>query len=94
MVRLLGETLRMPQSAGLLIGDRPPTLPLPVLAAIRHCDELACGAGLLKRRAGLAVDQASGGAGMVEELRGFIPQVLRRHDVSLLRADVSDSRLD
>ena len=24
---------------------------------------------------------------MVEELPGFIPQVLRRHDVSLLRAD-------
>jgi len=31
---------------------------------------------------------------MDEELPGFIPQVLRRHDVSLLRADVSDSRLD
>jgi hypothetical protein len=31
---------------------------------------------------------------MVEERRGFIPQVLRRHDVSLLRTDVSDSRLD
>src|SRR3954470_23789318 len=45
---VLGETLRVPQSAGLLIGDRPPTLPLPVLAVLRHCDELACGAGRLK----------------------------------------------
>jgi len=57
----MGETLRMPQSARPSNRRSTAHLPLPVLAAIRHCDELTCGAGLLKRHVGLAVDQASGG---------------------------------
>ena len=35
----LGETLSVPQSAGSMVRDQPPTLLLPVPPSIRHCDE-------------------------------------------------------
>ena len=33
-----------------VVGNRPPFAPLSVSLAICHCDEVACGAGLLTRR--------------------------------------------
>ncbi len=46
---------------------------------IRHCDELYCGTG--------RCEPSRLGARMAEELPEFIPRVLQRGDVSLLRAD-------
>src|ERR1700687_5480749 len=82
----LGETLRMRQSTGLLAGDRPPPDP-PRATSNTHCAELACSTGLLKLCALSDFSaRTRAAAGMVEELPAS-PQVLRRDDVSLLRAD-------
>jgi hypothetical protein len=39
MIRVLGETLRMPLPMCRGAADRPPFLALLVLLTIRHCDE-------------------------------------------------------
>src|SRR4051794_462649 len=77
--------------------DRPPTrVTLPhTLTALRHCDELICGAGTLvtaptvvHRALWRRQDRSRAGADMADgQLPGFIPQVARRDDVSLPRAD-------
>jgi hypothetical protein len=51
MIRVFGESLSVPWTAGPIVGNRPPLAPLPVSLSIRHSDELACGAGLLTRAA-------------------------------------------
>ena len=44
---MFGESLSATSTAGRVAGNRQPFLPLPGIARKRHCDELACGAGLL-----------------------------------------------
>src|SRR5271169_223786 len=51
MIRVFGESLNVPWMAGPIVGNRPPLAPLRISLSIRHSDELACGTGLLTRRA-------------------------------------------
>ena len=50
MIQVLGATVCVHWMAGPVVGNRPPFALSPVSLAIRHSDELACGAGLLIRR--------------------------------------------
>jgi hypothetical protein len=60
MIRVLGESLSVPLTAGRVAGDRPPIRLLPASPPMRHCDELPWGAELLGYRIDLVAHRPAG----------------------------------